>query len=1513
MIPRLSSLLLSQSTSIARQDASQIIGVLRTRDAFVDRSTIRVAYMLKDDAGNVLVNSPATVVLELQGSNIEHVQCESLWELQLSYAPFYYVGNCVMQALPEGWFPDFGSSSANAVLRFYNTPPESTSSLEGIVATAQLGSVTLYSRPSWWDAGLRSSTVGNGLSAPSGASASSGGVFLTLPASPVHAGESFDVYMYAHTGTFALDTWRVRLYFSSLYVQYSSYAQNVQFNAATISAPPHTTSASWLATGRGQACTPFELTNVTGTAIFLLRITMSVLSSVNPGTHDIAVYPVATELIAGAPFVLDSQGYVFDARGSAQTSGQLTVVKSSTVGLFAYSSAGVLANLAPLTGTTSSYPLTVIGVDNDDRNVYGSMDVSNSASCSVDASLTSVLSLVGCTVQVGAAHTDASLSASVTADYGDGVFGTATFSVYRPQVVTITLDDSTLNRFADMGGAPIPSGCASDNRHGYPYQRTKATAHADGLDATPLVKFAVADESIANVSDAKVDMIEGKRPGSTTVYLVGVSGASPSQDLTVTDNAVSLSALVARVITSIVWSDGEQPSSEVAFDSVVNAGVFVSNVMKAEGDSGFMFTRVKWSDGHEHDIGYVSVPGVDEVQLSVGSPGVTTTAPSTDTGFWEVSVAVGAIKECVSSAVATWSVCGSDVASGELPLYLDLPNPVNISVVIEESRLTSPSDDARLPPISLPTSSLLRLRVTFDDGSERDLSSDSRATYSTPDPTCGSVSSNELSIESGSMCGLVIVVVELTLGSRVFVANHTAAVEYVSKLEMTFSGYPDTSTNRQIALTALGRVPCLSSTYFHAYANVVAVLTDGSTIDVSGQSSFASRNPSVIFISSNPGEMRRLQAVGAGLATIDASFGSSSSVDAALSVVGSVTDSVSSIVWSLPPLASNNYVRNAQASTQLTLVYASGLEHAQLASSAYTSWIDIGALTKFTSAQPEAMNISLDGTVMLLDNYYEAFALTAEIACAPSTFTSKQVQANLKAEPLDVDFGSLNGLQFVHAAGTNYLDVQVHVGPASETTLMAFGIKLGPFDPALLNSGPGASFADGNTFSGIATQFDNPSTEVVLSASNTASTVTSQITLGTVRLNVVGSGVALIQGEIKVMVVQDASGLETEIQYVPVSAGEGYVSLTLSRRRLFLAGKNGPAVLPQKLRPRLHPPSRRLSECSPCTAQVWGDFNGDCQFLASDVLALSKFVLQRESFENLDVTVDPLLSYTALNGESCDFLRDQANPSLDLMSQAGSDTSDPRYGRPTISGVDTRQMLQATVKKQRFLSSIKATCIPSSTSSNPSEHLRVTVSLMGGDGQDTGAVVADPAFTDVFLELRVDPAPDPFVWTFSKGYLASGKVSADSFSGGTGKGFVVQAAAIRKGEWEVEMQPASGPVTTAAITTATQAIPTASIAIASSSIAIATASQAIASATQAIASTSIPVSSSTISIVTASIAIATAPIAVATPTNTIAAATKTIATASGTIATTSSTIAAATIAISTAAVASTCSATAYFT
>ena len=70
------------------------------------------------------------------------------------------------------------------------------------------------------------------------------------------------------------------------------------------------------------------------------------------------------------------------------------------------------------------------------------------------------------------------------------------------------------------------------------------------------------------------------------------------------------------------------------------------------------------------------------------------------------------------------------------------------------------------------------------------------------------------------------------------------------------------------------------------------------------------------------------------------------------------------------------------------------------------------------------------------------------------------------------------------------------------------------------------------------------------------------------------------------------------------------------------------ALLPpaRKLVEAARPRRRELSTCDPCTAKVWGDFNGDCTLDSNDLGELSAMIVSRLSWQQgfEDGTADPL-------------------------------------------------------------------------------------------------------------------------------------------------------------------------------------------------------------------------------------------------------------------------------------------------
>ena len=87
--------------------------------------------------------------------------------------------------------------------------------------------------------------------------------------------------------------------------------------------------------------------------------------------------------------------------------------------------------------------------------------------------------------------------------------------------------------------------------------------------------------------------------------------------------------------------------------------------------------------------------------------------------------------------------------------------------MLSQSRLTSPTDDATQHPINVAVSSQLSVLAEYDDGSEDDMSTDSRVGYSTSDAGCATVGASaaaiSLRILPDAVCTSVVIVATVQL------------------------------------------------------------------------------------------------------------------------------------------------------------------------------------------------------------------------------------------------------------------------------------------------------------------------------------------------------------------------------------------------------------------------------------------------------------------------------------------------------------------------------------------------------------------------------------------------------------------------------------------------------------------------------------------------------------------------------------------------------------------------------
>lgn len=159
---------------------------LCTQQVWVDRTRVRVAYQVKDAEGSVRVTRPSRVEmrLSLPGAPQQTSSCDTSYTQDSSQL---YVAYC-SSTLPASWFVN-GTAGRASIVVALRTEDNSAD-----LATAT-GSLTVITRPAWFDYQLRTSTLGNSLNAPADLNAPNGGVFMTLPSSPVYAGESFDVFV----------------------------------------------------------------------------------------------------------------------------------------------------------------------------------------------------------------------------------------------------------------------------------------------------------------------------------------------------------------------------------------------------------------------------------------------------------------------------------------------------------------------------------------------------------------------------------------------------------------------------------------------------------------------------------------------------------------------------------------------------------------------------------------------------------------------------------------------------------------------------------------------------------------------------------------------------------------------------------------------------------------------------------------------------------------------------------------------------------------------------------------------------------------------------------------------------------------------------------------------------------------------------------------------------------------------------------------------------------------------
>ena len=724
-----SSTALEMNVPAAKPRATTVRAVLRTTHAFIDRPQVRVSFQLRDAYGNVRIRTSGLSVqlsMEESGTGSAITGCVSVGCGLPSSSTG--VGTCSC-SVASSWFSSATSAEAKVTFKYNGVAVQSD-----VVAE---GSVELTEQPGWW---------------PTPPSLGAAGLYATLPVAPRYASEALSVSVYAHTGVYPLDSWTILVYYDASLLSYSSYSQNADYNPAVVSQNSDATE-TWVVYSAVGTRGGTSDAAITSEHLSLLTVHFSVKSSAAAGTlstpqwHASAVRVVADDLIntGAVRFVDDKTATMFgsgESRAQSSSSGALSadvpVVAPTVTGLFAYTTSATLTNMAPLDGSVAaSYPISGVRVYDRYSKPDGALSSNDFTACT---STSAAVGLQSCSVQLGTEQTAGDTAAVVNVSL-NALSAAVPLSIWYPDPVELHATDTTLDRIVGIGSCGAPA-----------YQQTEVVVRVNGVDwvdVSSVTTLAVSDASVAELPDAS-NVVRGLSAGSVVVY-VAVSPwlAARNETILVSDaSPVSVTALTARLASEASW---KTPTPSSLWDDSLRPGggfnvtAILTQTLTAEGHTATLYTVAHFSDGTSQEVG-AGVSALSNLSLtaSAGPPlsngvGAMLFHPPTGNAkpLWTVEVAFGATWQCGPLIQVDWRVCGATIATGEVRTLLAMPTPMWCNISASHSPLASPSNDAVEAPMSKPTSALVTVSVSFDDGSSRDFTVDPRTNW-TVGESCGS-------------------------------------------------------------------------------------------------------------------------------------------------------------------------------------------------------------------------------------------------------------------------------------------------------------------------------------------------------------------------------------------------------------------------------------------------------------------------------------------------------------------------------------------------------------------------------------------------------------------------------------------------------------------------------------------------------------------------------------------------------------------------------------------------------
>ena len=569
-----SSVLLAFCDRRARPYAAIAEAKTRTSVLYSDRNELRVAFQLRDAAGESRVSQQGLIVLlDLSfsdGGDSISVTCGSP-------SAATGIGECQGTLTAS----QFGVAPRTGVVRL--TVQYGTGTLP--VAAALAGSISLQP-------------------AIALATLSSVGMIARLPASPRYAGESISVHVYAHTGpeNFALKGWSVTFQYDTAMLSLSE--QQVAFTSVyqqpTVVHYPETGVYAAVTTGTDPAYSNTDVTSQT--SLYIMTLPFQVLAG--PASRPALNGTIGAMVNQGTQrYVSDATILFTDIRSGLHDAGYLIIEESRVVGVFAYATSASYVNTAVLDGTAVQGAVQAVELYSQ---ASSPPTVSTQYACtSRNSSIVSVSS-AGCSFALTVQQTLGGSVMIYVYDANGTEAAQVPLEVWYPLDVTAHVDDSELDR---LQGVEARSSCNAGDL----YQETTVTAsasfvaaagqRADGLDVSSLVSFMSTNASVVAVVAARV---LGVAPGNGLLHANVAAPAAVSVlgvGVSVTTRLAVVTALRASVVTGVSWTTSTSivvpwhPSN-----GSFTAGVQLQQTLSQEGAVGTIVVDAVFDDGAKQAV-----------------------------------------------------------------------------------------------------------------------------------------------------------------------------------------------------------------------------------------------------------------------------------------------------------------------------------------------------------------------------------------------------------------------------------------------------------------------------------------------------------------------------------------------------------------------------------------------------------------------------------------------------------------------------------------------------------------------------------------------------------------------------------------------------------------------------------------------------------------------------------------------------------------------------------------------